>query len=58
MRWHVHDGRDRCGNVELRQGKFVPIDIKDRVIGRFSTLHEAMTTFTERRQHPAHKGEV
>jgi hypothetical protein len=55
MRWNVHDGRDRVGNVELRQGKFVAIDTKDRVVGKFATLHEAMSAFTERRQSPSHK---
>jgi hypothetical protein len=57
MRWHVHDGRDRVGNVELHKDKFVAIDTKNRVVGRFATLHEAMSVFTERRRSPAHNKE-
>jgi hypothetical protein len=40
----LHDGRDRVGNVQLRQGKFVALDVEDRVVGKFATLHEAMNS--------------
>jgi hypothetical protein len=44
MHWSVTDGRERIGHVELRKGKFVAIDIKDRIVGKFATLHEAMNS--------------
>jgi hypothetical protein len=48
MHWSVTDGRERVGHVELRQGKFVAIDTKDRIIGKYSTLHEAMSGLPSR----------
>jgi hypothetical protein len=50
IRWHVHDGRDRVGNVELHKGKFVAFDIKERVVGKFATLHEAMNSITSKKE--------
>jgi hypothetical protein len=44
MRWHVH----RVGNVELHGGKFVALDLKDRVVGKFATLFEALNSIKEK----------
>ncbi len=41
--WSVYSGRDRIGNVELRKGKFVAVDTKGRIVGKFATLHEAFS---------------
>jgi hypothetical protein len=63
MRWHVTDGRDRIGIVELKLGKFVSINNDGEVIKKSDTLHEAMGAefTTARRRKLAHKttkGEV
>lgn len=50
VKWHVTDGRDRVGNVELRGGNFVALDLKDRVVGKFATLHEAMNSITSKKE--------
>jgi hypothetical protein len=50
MRWHVTDGRDRVGNVILQKEEFVAFDLKDQVVGKFATLHEAMNSITSKKE--------
>jgi hypothetical protein len=52
--WSLYNGRDAIGRVELRQGRFVAINDKGRIIGRYATLNQALEVFSE--QKATHKG--
>jgi hypothetical protein len=53
--WSLYSGRDSLGRVELHKGRFVAINDKGCVVGRFATLNEALGVFSEQQKKPAHK---
>jgi len=38
----VYDGQDRVGAIRRRNGRFIAIDARNRELGRFETLRNAI----------------